>query len=385
MKAVELAVYGLAWVGHAALFLVGLNILYSCPLHRHTLSKIRGLTAVIVFSFPAVIAGLNYWGMLEPPAQWYVAPGPIEVYLLLCLGMCLLVIPAATLIRHLRPIPAQLIARHSQVVDVATALGHRPVGNAKHAALARLPLNQIFQVEFTELTLRLPRLPPAWDGLTLLHLSDLHFTGTPERAFYDMVLDRCLAAGTPDLLAITGDLIDTSRHHRWLLPLLGRLRWKEAALAILGNHDYWYQPQRVRRRLARLRMVVLGNSWRALRVRGEPLIAIGHEGPWFRPGPDLRDCPGEGFRLCLSHTPDHIRWARRNGVGLMLSGHNHGGQIRLPLFGSLFVPSRYSRRYDCGVFWEQPTLLYVSRGLGAREPIRWNCRPEVTRLILRPE
>jgi predicted MPP superfamily phosphohydrolase len=89
------------------------------------------------------------------------------------------------------------------------------------------------------------------------------------------------------------------------------------------------------------------------------------------------------FRLCLSHTPDNIRWAQRHGVDLMLSGHNHGGQIRLPLFGSLFVPSRYSRRFDCGLFWQPPTLLYVSRGLAGKEPLRYNCRPEITRLVLR--
>jgi hypothetical protein len=67
----------------------------------------------------------------------------------------------------------------------------------------------------------------------------------------------------------------------------------------------------------------------------------------------------------------------------MLSGHVHGGQIRLPVFGSVLVPSRFSRRYDCGVFHEPPTLLHVSRGLGQEHPIRINCRPEVVKLVLR--
>ena len=139
----------------------------------------------------------------------------------------------------------------------------------------------------------------------------------------------------------------------------------------------------MRRRLEKLGLTVLGNGWRQVKIRGEPLVAIGHEGPWFRPGPDLKGCPEGVFRLCLSHSPDNIRWARRNGIHLMLSGHNHGGQIRLPLFGSLFVPSMYSRKYDCGLFWEPPTLLHVNRGLAGREPLRYNCRPEVTRLVLR--
>jgi predicted MPP superfamily phosphohydrolase len=192
-------------------------------------------------------------------------------------------------------------------------------------------------------------------------------------------------AGTPDILALTGDYVDTFTHHRWLLRLVRRLKWTEAGLAILGNHDYWRRPRRVRRRLERARLTVLGNGWQELRVRGERLIVVGHEGPWFRPGPDLKGCPEDGFRLCLSHTPDNIRWARANHIRLMLCGHNHGGQIRLPLFGSLFVPSVYSRRYDCGLFWEEPTLVYVTRGVSGREPLRYNCRPEVTRIVLRRE
>ena len=85
----------------------------------------------------------------------------------------------------------------------------------------------------------------------------------------------------------------------------------------------------------------------------------------------------------FTRLPDNIRWARRKGMDLMLSGHVHGGQIRFPVVGSMLVPSRYSRRYDCGVFAEGPTLLHVSRGLSGEHPLRFGSRPEVTRLTLR--
>jgi predicted MPP superfamily phosphohydrolase len=111
-------------------------------------------------------------------------------------------------------------------------------------------------------------------------------------------------------------------------------------------------------------------------------VVIGHEGPWFRPAPDLTECPADVFRLCLSHTPDNIRWAKQQRIDLMLAGHNHGGQIRFPVFGSMLVPSCYSRRYDCGLFHEPPTVLHVSRGLAGKHPVRYNCRPEVTKLVL---
>jgi uncharacterized protein len=141
----------------------------------------------------------------------------------------------------------------------------------------------------------------------------------------------------------------------------------------------------VRRRLRRLSMRVLENSWEQIEVRGLPLVVIGHEGPWFRPEPNLTACPANVFRLCLSHTPDNIGWARRNQVRLMLCGHNHGGQIRFPLLGSVFVPSLYGRRYDCGTFDESPTLMHVSRGLAGKHPVRYNCRPEVSLLILKKQ
>ena len=128
---------------------------------------------------------------------------------------------------------------------------------------------------------------------------------------------------------------------------------------------------------------MLANSWEQVEVRGEPLVVIGHEGPWLRPAPDLKACPQGPFRLCLSHTPDNIRWARRNAIDLMLSGHVHGGQIRFPILGSLLVPSRFGRRYDCGTFEEGPTFLHVSRGIGGENAVRYGCRPEATLLRLR--
>ncbi|MFL5340046.1 MAG: metallophosphoesterase [Gemmataceae bacterium] len=369
-----------AWVGHAALWLVALNVLYSRPIHKTVLKLARLAVAVITFGFPIALwaaAGFDLLAVGQTP------PRAVQLYLGLCFFTAFCAIPFVTVKRLMRPDPPQLVGRKSAIFDTARFFGAKPAGDGKYRRLALLPGNQVFQVELTELTLRLPGLPAAWDGLTILHLSDLHLCGTPDQKFYESVIDQCLAAGIPDVLAITGDLVDSDVHHRWLLPLLRPLRWREAGLAILGNHDYWETPDRVRRRLQKLGLVVLGNGWRQVTVRGEPLVAIGHEGPWFRPEPDLAGCPAGPFRLCLSHSPDNIRWARRHRVNLMLSGHNHGGQIRLPLFGSLFVPSLYSRRYDCGLFWEEPTLLHVNRGLAGREPLRYNCRPEVTRLVVK--
>ena len=114
-----------------------------------------------------------------------------------------------------------------------------------------------------------------------------------------------------------------------------------------------------------------------------PLILCGDETPWMGTHPDLSPAPAGAFRILLSHTPDNISWARRHDIDLMLSGHTHGGQIRLPILGPVYSPSRFDCRFASGVFWLDPTLLYVSRGLSGKEPIRYNCLPEVTKLVLK--
>jgi predicted MPP superfamily phosphohydrolase len=384
MMALQLLLFLGAVVGHAALWVFVLNWLYGQPLPHRFLHLLRPLHTLIVLAGPILfwlVYGLDLTKALEPPTE---SGGRLVLgaYVLVCWTLGFGLMPATTLRRLLRGRPGLLLSNHTKTVNVAAELGHAPVGRGKHRRLARLPGNEVFRVDFSERIFRLPALPPAWDGLTILHLSDLHLCGTPDRDFYRFVMDRC-RAWESDLVALTGDFVDSVEHHRWIIPVLGRLRWRIGAFAVLGNHDAWYEPQRVRRRIERLGIQVLGNTWQQIQVREEPLVLIGHEGPWFRPAPDLSACPPGVFRLCLSHTPDNIRWAQRHDVALMLAGHNHGGQIRFPLIGSVFVPSRYSRRYDCGTFHEPPTLLHVSRGLGGQEPLRYNCRPEVTLIVLR--
>jgi predicted MPP superfamily phosphohydrolase len=94
--------------------------------------------------------------------------------------------------------------------------------------------------------------------------------------------------------------------------------------------------------------------------------------------------PEADFRILLSHSPDQFPRAASKGVDLVLAGHNHGGQIRLPVFGPILMPSRYSRHFDRGFFRSGPSMLYVSQGVGGKHPIRYGCSPEITRFTLRP-
>jgi hypothetical protein len=325
-----------ACLGHLGLAVFSHNWWYGGHLGKRLGDAMHLAHGLLVLAFPAVLWFACRWDL---PALFAAGSAPpwrlaLAAYVGLCWLVGFGVVPALTLYRLLRRPPAALLQTKSEVIDVAAQLGRRPEGDGRQRWLTRLPGNQAFQCEFVERTLALPRLPAAWDGLTVLHLSDVHFNGTPDRDYFRFVMDRC-AAWRPDIVAVTGDVADSVHHRRWIVPLLGRLRWNVAGLAILGNHDHWYDPPFIRRRLRRLGMHVLVNSW------------------------------------------------ERAGIDLMLSGHVHGGQIRFPVVGSLLVPSRYGRRYDCGVFAEPPTLLHVSRGVSGEHPLRYGCRPEVTRLTLR--
>jgi predicted MPP superfamily phosphohydrolase len=375
--------FAVACLGHLALMVGCHNWWYGQPLPRHSGKVVHLAHAAAIVGGPALL--LACWGP-DLPALFDGGGGvgrwAVCVYVVLCWLAGLVLLPLDLARRNLSRRPEALVEERSTPVDVAKELGGLPRLPGRRGWLSRLPANECLSVDFSERTLRLKRLPRAWDGLTVLHVSDLHFSGVPPRPWYDYLMERC-AGWRPDLVAVTGDIADEDEHIPWIVPTLGRLRWNAAGFAILGNHDYWYDFAGIRRRLEEAGLVYLGNGWRRVEVRGEPLVVIGEERPWNREPLDLSGCPAGPFRLCLSHTPDNLPWARRQGVDLMLSGHVHGGQVRLPLVGSVLVPSKFGRRYDCGVFEEPPTVLHVSRGLGGEYPLRFRCRPEVTLLTLR--
>jgi predicted MPP superfamily phosphohydrolase len=382
--AVLVLLFAVACLGHLVWMVALHNFWYGLPLPRHTgtpIHLVHGLFILAGWVLLWWVCGLDLLTLFQwPPLVWWQPC--LAAYVVLCWFAAVVLLPVITITRLRRRLPAAVVEHQSRVLDVVKELGYEPIGRGKRSYLTRLPGNEVFRVEMIERTISLPRMPAAWDGLKILHLTDLHMGGTPDRHFYQLVMERC-AAWEPDVVALTGDIVDSVHHQGWIMPALSWLRWNVAAFAILGNHDFWFDPAEVRRRLEERGFRVLANGWQQLEVRGEPMVVIGNEYPWLLPSPDLTSCPTGPFRFCLSHTPDNIRWARRAGVDLMLSGHVHGGQIRFPVVGSVLVPSLYGRHYDCGTFDEKPTLLHVSRGLSGDYPVRYGCLPEVTLLRFR--
>src|SRR5207247_1943427 len=145
-------------------------------------------------------------------------------------------------------------------------------------------------------TYRLPRLHSSWDGLSILHLSDLHFTGTVAIEYFEQVIHEANQLGC-DLVAVTGDLVDRPWCYEWVPQLLGRLHGRLGSYAVLGNHDSWRDHDRIRRDLVKAGYGVLSGRWETLDVRGEPMVVAGTEAPWMGRLPDLAAAPPNAFRF----------------------------------------------------------------------------------------
>lgn len=247
-------------------------------------------------------------------------------------------------------------------------------------------------LQTTETTLVSPALPPAFDGLRIVELADLHgrVFGRGSR--------RLLAAvrrAEPDLICIDGDLFDEHTDLAMLPPLLRGLCAIAPVYYVTGNHE-WRVPG-LRGILAQMRtcgVTVLQDDWRVLRRGEDALIVAGTDdpcGPAERKTPaeliaDIRAEAGEAaFLLLLAHRNDQLPQWSALGVQAVLAGHCHGGVVRLPFVGGLFgTDRRLFPAWDAGLYRQGETALYVSRGLGyTNVHFRLFNRPEVAVIVLR--
>jgi uncharacterized protein len=231
--------------------------------------------------------------------------------------------------------------------------------------------------------LRLPRLPAGLDGLRIGQLTDLHlgFRYAEENARWGVEQMRREA---PELVVLTGDFISFQHAIPDVAAVLRDLGAPLGVYAVPGNHDYWEGLADVRNALALCGIPLLINEHRRLTWRGADLWLAGVDDVWdgsVSLADALRGVPEDAFTLLLAHSPDLVSDAAEAGFDVQLSGHTHGGHIRLPLLGPLGMP-RFGRRYVMGRYQVGPTSLYVSRGLGG-PPLRFLCPPEATIITLR--
>lgn len=369
--------------GHTQLIVSLINRMYAIPVHDRILDRVRHVFDAWMLLFPLGV--LWFLGLRGPRlltgGEWSGVPLGWKFYLLIC-GFGAVGTLVAVVRWSMTRAPAVQLSNHSHFIDIEKRLGYRPVGDGRYRWLTSVPGNEAFRVQVSDKIAQPPRLPRELDELSILHLSDFHFYGAIDRPFFEEVCE--IAADLrPDLIVFTGDLLDRLELTEWLPSTLGRLSAPLGRYFILGNHDWYLDADQIRAAMVNLGWTDVAGKSVTLKFRGCEFALGGTELPWMGRHPDWNHTSREQFKILLSHTPDQLPWARRQNVDLMLSGHNHGGQVVLPIIGPVFAPSRFGVRYAGGVYWQDPTLLYVSRGISGRHPLRWRCPPEVTKIILR--
>lgn len=249
--------------------------------------------------------------------------------------------------------------------------------------------NFTLQVEPVELFFE--SLPPQFDGLRVAELSDLHGRSFGKN---NVRLLRTLQKARPDMICICGDLFDEKTDLTMLEPLLTGLTDIAPVYYVTGNHEW--QVKNLREILQKMRawgVTVLENEGRVLSRGGAEMVVAGvHDpcGPYDMKTPaalvrELRSAQGNDFILMLSHRNDELAMWSQLDVQLVLSGHCHGGVVRLPFVGGVFGTRReLFPEYDAGVYRQDGTTLFVSRGLGyTNVHFRLFNRPHVPIMILR--
>jgi predicted MPP superfamily phosphohydrolase len=242
--------------------------------------------------------------------------------------------------------------------------------------------------------IKLPRLPEAFDGFRIAQLSDIHFGPYMTRPELDRAVNLAKEF-KPSLVALTGDFVSHPwRQHNGLEgaknaePCADAFAdWKSVPiLAVLGNHDHWNDADLVGGALAERGIEVMRNKALPIEKDGQRLWIAGVDDVlegWADLSRTTAGIPANEATILLAHEPDYADLASKAGIDLQLSGHSHGGQVRVPGVGPLVLPN-LARKYHTGLNRVGNLQVYTTRGIGViNPPVRLNCPPEVTLITLK--
>ena len=250
------------------------------------------------------------------------------------------------------------------------------------------------QLEVTHRTFALRNLPDAFVGMRLVQISDIHLEEYTERSYLREVVQR-INALKPDVVLFTGDFVSRGPGPKSIAlraagaaaEILSEVQCPER-VAILGNHDVGVNAGLVVHELESHGIPVLVDSFLPLQRGGDRLYICGSQDAGTRTPDPSRAIPADPRApvIYLVHEPDYLEIFRHHPrfplVDLMLSGHTHGGQLRLPLIGPLVLPPM-GKLYVEGHFRVEHLQLYVNRGIGTVGiPFRLHCPSEITHITL---
>ena len=242
-------------------------------------------------------------------------------------------------------------------------------------------------VRIERVGVKLPNLPKAFDGLTVAFLTDIHH-GPYVHLGQVTAFVRTALTLQPDLIVLGGDY--SLRDPKYIAPcfeVLASLKAPLGVFGVLGNHDYAHGSDITKGAMAKAGIGELTNRGVWLQRGPDRLRLAGVDDLW-RGRPDVAAALGDtkptDACVLLSHNPDVAETMLDRRVGLMLSGHTHGGQLIAPGMKNPFVPSQYGDKYAHGLADAPTTQVYTSRGLGVTGiPVRYNCPPEISLITLR--
>ena len=249
--------------------------------------------------------------------------------------------------------------------------------------VARYALNEANTLAVEQIEIRLKRLPKNLEGFRLVHLSDIHHS-----PFTDIEhISRAVKVANslkPDMFVLTGDYV--SHESAYIAPMaevLGKLESEFGTFACLGNHDHWTDAEMVTDKLREANIKVLINEGVRFKAKDASFWLAGVD-DYMVGKTDLRAALRGSFpdemKMLLAHNPIIVRRAARVGVDLMLSGHTHGGQIKLRDDEKRILPRRKLKN---GLYRRKDTQIYITRGIGTVVlPVRYGCPPEISLLEL---
>ena len=242
------------------------------------------------------------------------------------------------------------------------------------------------RLTFPLISITLPGLPAAFRGFRIVQLSDIHYGPALGSERLNGII-ASVNALSPDLIVLTGDYADSKK--KYIQPCLSRLTFLQAKFGkygVLGNHDHWADAGLTREHFKKAKIEDLTNRHLVLEKEGSKLYLAGVDDLWEGEQDlkrALRGVPDKGVRILLSHNPDYAETMQGGRVDLMLSGHTHGGQVYLPVFGAPLLPSRFGQKYRAGLIRAEKVTVYVSKGIGTIYPhVRLFCSPEIPTFVL---
>lgn len=238
-------------------------------------------------------------------------------------------------------------------------------------------------IEIVPIELTIPHLDRAFEEFKLVQISDLHATRFMPESRLSRII-RLVNQQQPDAIAITGDIISTNTRvdSEKLQQQLSKLESKSGTVAVLGNHDHSRKIDLLKRILVQSKVDNLDNQVHLIERNHHQLALAGLDDPYWGKA-DLEKTiarlPPQVPAILLVHEPDYIEQsAKTHRFALQLSGHSHGGQIKIPFLEPLVLPYG-GRKYYAGLDRVLDTFTYTNRGLGMTNlPLRIGSRPEIT-------